>query len=548
MLALAADATRTGTDVWTELIAMDKTKYFRRRQFALGPEWVDLDGWTRWKFDERLLLTVHPDLALTHVEQGSKSAALLGYMIDPFDPEREARAILEKFLEKVRSLEDVTQEAMRMSGRFVMLVALREDRWLFHDAVALRQVCYSQASNDAIWCASQAETIAERLGSAKDPEVVDFAKLPGFQKGTTEFWLLNDKTPYQGIRNLLPNHFLDLRTGRAARFWPRNGSIPALSITESIERCTPILQQTIEAASQRFDLRMGISAGNDSRKTLAASKKVKDRIYYFSHAPGADQGDVNDIRVPARLLPKLGIEHHRLGWSEMDDEFRRLYEASATLARTKKGHIAYTLLKHFGPETTVMNSNIAEVSQCIYWLPKSRIDGRNLAIINGLPHPWAIKELQAWIDGAKDACDASGMDILALFFLEQRMGRWCTMAFSEYDIAHETFNPFNNRLLHSLMLGVAERHRRDRRWDVSIKHIKYMWPETLSEPINPQDRLRNKVQQFIRRFIIHKTIAPWLPVYPWLRYLKKKRRFEEAMLRRQNLHATSVVSLPPTAC
>jgi hypothetical protein len=215
----------------------------------------------------------------------------------------------------------------------------------------------------------------------------------------------------------------------------------------------------------------------------------------------------------------------------MDDEFRQLFERSATWARAKKGHIAYTLFKHFGPDTTVMNSNIAEVSQCIYWLPKKKIDGRSLAIINGLPHSWAVRELQAWVDGAREACDVAGMDILALFFLEQRMGRWCTMAFSEYDITHETFNPFNNRLLHSLMLGVDERHRRDRRWDVSIKHIRYMWPETLTEPINPQDQFRHKLQQFVRRYVIHKTIAPWCSVYPWLRYLKKKRRFEKVLPR-----------------
>jgi hypothetical protein len=69
-----------------------------------------------------------------------------------------------------------------------------------------------------------------------------------------------------------------------------------------------------------------------------------------------------------------------------------------------------------------------------------------------------------------------------------------------------------------------------------------MWPETLDEPINPQDRMMAKVQQFIRRFIIHKTIAPWLPIYPWMRYLKKKRRFDKVMPRPQNGHDASVVS------
>ena len=508
---------------------MNRVKFFRRRQFVLGPEWVDYEGWNRSQFDDGVLLTVHPDLALTRVDQGGNSAVLLGYAIDPFHPDRGDQAILESFLEQVRSITDVTEQLTRLSGRFVLLVALGDDRWLFHDAVALRQVFHAKDSAGGIWCASQCESISEKLNSERASEVLDFARLPAFQRGSAELWFLNDKTPYRGILNLLPNHYLDLRTGQATRYWPGKGSIPALSIQESIERCTPILQQTIQAASRRFDLRMGISAGNDSRKTLAASRGVKDRIYYFSHAPRAGGEDINDIRVPARLLPKLGIEHHRLAWNEMDDEFRRLYEQSATWAREKKGHIAYILLKHFGPETTVMNSNIAEVSQCIYWLPRNRIDGRNLAIINGLPHPWAVRELQAWVDGATEACAAAGMDILALFFLEQRMGRWCTMAFSEYDITHETFNPFNNRYLHSLMLAVDEKHRLDRQWDVSIKHIEYMWPETLDEPINPQDRFLNKVQQFIRRNIIHKTIAPRWPIYQWLRYLKKKRRFEKMM-------------------
>jgi len=193
----------------------------------------------------------------------------------------------------------------------------------------------------------------------------------------------------------------------------------------------------------------------------------------------------------------------------------------------KKRKECIHLADHFGPDSTILNSNISEVAQCIYWLPKSKIDGEGLAIISGLCHPFAISEFQKWLDGAKPACEAAGLNVLALFFLEQRMGRWATAAFSEYDIAHETFNPYNNRLLHCLMLGVEERHRRDRMWNVSLKHIKSMWPEVLADPVNPQDEWRAKVQQFIRRFIVHRTIATWLPLYPWLRYQKKRRRFEK---------------------
>ena len=105
------------------------------------------------------------------------------------------------------------------------------------------------------------------------------------------------------------------------------------------------------------------------------------------------------------------------------------------------------------------------------------------------------------------------------------MGRWAVQALSEYDIVHETFNPYDNRRLHSLMLGVEKRHRMDRRWDVSLEQINYMWPDVLKEPINPQDAIRAKLQQFIRRYIVHKALPPSLPIYQSLRFWKRRRRF-----------------------
>ena len=504
---------------------MDRVKYFRRRQFVLGPEHLGFEGWTRLKVEDNYLLTVHPDLPTTIVERMKNKAVLLGYAMDPYQPDLTEEGILQRFVNNTRSVADVISGLEKLSGRFVIIVKCSEGLWLFHDAVALRQVQYYRDGRGAIWCASQAETLAERFALDYDEDVLSYRNMPAYRANKDEFWLINDRTPYKGVRNLLPNHYLDLLQGKVSRFWPTAGCIASLSVDESIQSCTPILKNSIRTAAMRFDLRMGISSGVDSRKTLAATKDIKDRIYYFTHTPTQASMLVNDVEIPSRLLPKLGTEHHNLGKQFMSDEFRNYYECSATWARETRGHIAYTLLQNFGPDATVLNSNISEVAQRIYWLPKSNINGEDLAVISGLNHPFAMGEFQKWVDGAQSACKEAKMNILDLFFLEQRMGRWATAAFSEYDIAHETFNPYNNRHLHSLMLAISERHRRNRRWDVIIKHIKYMWPEVLIEPINPPDRLRDKVQQFIRRFIIHKTITPWVPIYEYLRYLKLRRRF-----------------------
>jgi len=506
--------------------SMERVKFFRRRQFLMSPEHIEVEGWKNLKVDEKCFLSIHPDLPATVAENSENKAVMLGYAIDPYHPDLTEGGILQRFTDSNNSLEKVIIGLEKLTGRFVLIVKYNKDIWLFHDAVALRQVNYCVDNKGLVWCASQAETIAERLGFDYDAEVLDYRNIPVYQKSKDGFWVINDLTPYKEIKNLLPNHYLDLHQGKAFRYWPIAGCICSLSVDDSIKLCTPILKNSINAAAQRFDLWMGISAGGDSRKTLAAAKDVRDKIKFFTTTPGQLSMLLNDVKVPARLLPQLGLKHHYLGMLTMSQEFREFYDCSATWGRERSGNIAYTMFKRLGSEITVLNSNISEVAQRVYWLPKSKITGEGLALISGLNHPLATTEFQKWLDGARDACEASGVNILDLFFLEQRMGRWATEAFAEYDIAHETFNPYNNRHLHCLMLGIDERHRKNRRWSVIIKQIKYMWPDVLIEPINPPDGTKDKIQQFIRRYIFHKTVTPWFPMYEYLRYLKTKRNFK----------------------
>lgn len=506
---------------------MDQVKFFRRRQFILGPSYVNYDGWNRVKVAERCFITVHPDLPTTVVEHEGCKAILLGYAIDPYQIGINEESIARRFVDTSGSVADVIAGVEKINGRFVLIVKKVDNFWLFHDAVALRQVNYCKDKTGAVWCASQADALAEQLGLEYDEEVLTYRKWAVQKANKDEFWIMNDRTPYLEIKNLLPNHYLDLNEAKAVRYWPAKGCIPSLSVNESIELCTPILQNSIKAAAMRFDLQVGISAGGDSRKTLAACRGVRDRVSFFTHTPTQSSMIFNDVKVPARLLPRLGLAHQNLGMKQMSEEFRTFYERSATWSREKRGHIAYTLLDKFGPDSTVVNSNISEVAQCLYWLPKSKITGKGLATLSVLNHPLCISEFQKWLDGAKGHCAMAQMNIMDLFFLEQRMGRWATAAFSEYDIAHETFNPYNNRCLHCLMLAISDRYRKNRRWDVIVKHIEYMWPEVLLEPINPPDRTADKIQQFIRRVIAHRTVTPWFPVYEYFRYQKLKRRFQK---------------------
>ncbi len=262
---------------------------------------------------------------------------------------------------------------------------------------------------------------------------------------------------------------------------------------------------------------MGISAGGDSRKTLAATKDVKDLITYYTHTP--IKGSEHDIEIPARLLPKLGIKHHKIDIVPMDDEFKKHYEINNIWARKRHGDIAYSFMKYFGLNCVVLNSNISEYYGVWYWLPPQKINAQNIAMLRLLSHQGIIDEIEKWLAEALPACKESDMNILVLFDLELR-SRWVAQAFAEYDIAFETFNPYNNGKLFELELSVDEKIREGRNFYLPKMIINKMWPEVLSEPINPEKGLLNKLKKC---FLSSQRIYP---ITRYLKYLRLKKQFK----------------------
>jgi hypothetical protein len=100
--------------------------------------------------------------------------------------------------------------------------------------------------------------------------------------------------------------------------------------------------------------------------------------------------------------------------------------------------------------------------------------------------PFAARHFGLWLDEASPVARQNRVDILDLFYWEQRMGSWQAMSQLEWDIVQEEFTPFNCRELLSLMLGVDERYRKPPGYAFHRQIIRNLWPETLKEPINPK--------------------------------------------------------------
>jgi hypothetical protein len=89
-------------------------------------------------------------------------------------------------------------------------------------------------------------------------------------------------------------------------------------------------------------------------------------------------------------------------------------------------------------------------------------------------------------------------------------GRWQAMIRSEYDVVQESFAPLNCRTLLVEMLTLDESLRKSPTFLFFAELIRGLWAETLSEPINPPERvgLKSRVIRAANRFGLQRLIPP----------------------------------------
>ena len=110
---------------------------------------------------------------------------------------------------------------------------------------------------------------------------------------------------------------------------------------------------------------------------------------------------------------------------------------------------------------------------------------------------------------------------IIVFFDNEMKSSWLSQALAEYDLAFETLNPYNIRYLFQLELSVDERIREGKSLYLPIQIIKNLWPEVLSEPINPENGLLPKLKKII---IIRKF---FFRIIRNFRYLKNQYKFRK---------------------
>jgi hypothetical protein len=485
-------------------------KLLFQRQFFLGRKFINVfPSCNKVKVTESLFLTAHSELEITQTVKEDKSITLLGYILDPNNPKFKNSDIIENLIHKLDDSDDFLESIDEFGGRWILIVNDGEQLRLFHDAAGLRQVFYTDPSRFSdICCASRPSLIAEVLKLEMAKDALEFMNSCEFRNNRQHWWP-GDSSPYNEIRLLLPNHYLDLQTGQPQRYWP-NKNLEKMPLREAVAESSRIIRGLMQSARHRFKLAIAMTAGWDSRVLLAASKDMRGDIYYFTSVYWNTNIRSDDVTIPFRLLQKLGLKNNTIEYPErLNNKFKTIYNRNVIVAHDVYGFITQGLYENYPQDRVCVKGDVAEISKCHYRNPESRkkeITPRRLSKLTEMgTNPFAMKYFEQWLAGTNNSYN---INLLDLFCWEQTMGSWVAMIQSECDIVQESFSPFNCRSLITTMLSVEEKYLRPPIRKLYKSLISNLWKEVLSEKINPQ---RVSKKDYLKEGLIRTHLYPFMP-------------------------------------
>ena len=480
--------------------------YFRyRRQFLLSTGVVpELQHWQHRQIGD-LHLLAHPDLGITDKKDASTSIILLGDIFDPQRPERTNDDIISDAIPVARSFDQLLAVIKPYVGRYALVYRDETNFFVLHDPLGLREVYYCTTPNKVI-CGSQPNLLdafsEPALGVTQDASIRQFYDQDMKAVRSGRLWV-GDETFYRDVKHLTPNHYLDLRTLTAKRYWP-NRKLEPLQLETAVRLACSFLRGTLRAIGARYSVMMAVTSGLDSRSLLAASRDLQDTIYYFVNKEPPLSDRSADIQVPRELFKRLNIPFHIHDVDgPVDDEFKDIFLANVFMATERILPTIYNVyFKHHQNKVNLLG--VGEIGREYYGKAPRNLTGYYLArCLKYKRSRYATIQCEKWLLETQPFTQAYNVDIMRLLLWECLLGTWGVVGNSESDIAIEEFDPYDSHYLYEILLSVDRT-----KGDFFEALFREMWPELLEFPFNPPQT----AAALLRNWLIRLRVFQFLKV------------------------------------
>lgn len=428
-----------------------------------------------------------PFLDVSSSQYLGAEVTILGHVIDPMRPTMTNAEIVVYLAQSCASLENVFKEIQALSGRYVVVYKNETCFVAIGDACNLRQMYYCFRDGNLILTSSPKlflEYLDDDLRMSESKK--KFTELPEYKRQESAWY--GDKSFDDRLQKVLPNHYLDIFKKESRRI-PFLSSPEFSNEEEVVDYVSSMLAGTYSSLLARYRLLQPLTAGWDTRVLLAASKKVKDEIQFYVFDRRDGRPPPADTWVSMNLSRALGLRFNMVSPEPLRgpflEEYKRGHLEPRILPKTRNIQHHYDM--HYDKDTVNVNGNAAEVARCFYGHTERAVTLNMLLTFTGYGEKSAFitNELRLWYTEATEWARSQAINLLDLFYWEQRMGNWGALYPFEQDIAIEEISPFNNRsLLYSLLQAKGKR-RRGPHYPLFRTLTQHLWADTLLEPINP---------------------------------------------------------------
>jgi hypothetical protein len=303
-------------------------------------------------------------------------------------------------------------------------------------------------------------------------------------------------TPYDSVYRLPPNCEFSLSSGRVLRFFP-DTLIPEVRIEDAWNLAFNRAGVAIKALAARHKLLVSLTAGLDSRTTLAATRDSWSQLLFFTYDRGDHKHQI-DFGVAHDLSATLGLRHIRVRYSAHESKQLSKLLAGHTFTSHQRT-LACAYHRQFGEGNYLhIRSNLLELARSNLFFKfgkRQRFEppdtaGRMGAFYNraaklapdraGHVIP-AFEHYVAVTDYGSTLGRASPWD---LYFVEHRMGAWHSGAVLESDVSFDTVIAFNSREIVRHFMGVPQEVRSSS--TCLREKLKILLPEVVDIPVNPR--------------------------------------------------------------
>jgi len=382
-----------------------------------------------------------------------------------------------------------------------MVVKTPDKIFAFQDATGNRSLFYFKNGSNELLLSSHSELIADIKQEEFTNEAKLFLKSEGFINNNNRYFP-GLFTPYKNIFRLTPNTLITLDNLNIKRFFPRRGIKNSKIDDSTVEELASLLTNQIKLLNQKYDLAVSLTAGIDSRLTLAACKEMKDDILFYTYIYGKVSN--KDAKIAETLCNKLNLNYSKLQFNgDQDEEFEAEFMKNTSFISTKyRAQIAEILYNEYPQNRLHLKSNLPDIGKAHYrnrfaFLP-SRSDANILSRLYNAKYnsTYVQKAYRDFIETTHFYSEnLFNYDLYDLFYWENYIGNWQSLCLYEWDVAQDTCIIYNNRIFLKKMICLPLKDRFNKKLYYDL--IKYMWSESNEIEINPH--IQQKKYQFLLR-------------------------------------------------